>query len=234
MDKPRVVIAVPLYASVPAELMIKFGHLCIQTSQDVDLAGVVDVSCSLVNWARNTLVNEARRVSPDATHLMFIDPDSVPDPGTITRLLSFNKRVIGATVYLKKPPYIPVIWDWVPIDENRQTWKYRDYDFPTPDSEPFVVDGIGMACTLIEMSVFSEMEAYFKDPIWFQTPSQTNRCNGKSESFTVGEDVFFCQRLNEMGIEIWCDPIDQVDHIGIFAACGPLFRNWRAKRIKAG
>jgi hypothetical protein len=36
---------------------------------------------------------------------------------------------------------------------------------------------------------------------------------GKPGEF-IGEDVNFCKRANEMGLEVWCDPTIRIGHIG--------------------
>jgi len=33
-------------------------------------------------------------------------------------------------------------------------------------------------------------------------------------SLKTGEDIFFCYKLRDAGVEVWCDPTIQIGHIG--------------------
>ena len=182
--------------------------------------------------ARNALVKAARRCEPRPTHLMFIDQDCILATDTISHLLSFNKPVIGATYYQKNPPYKPCVYHIKP------TFGMYDDDFPGPDSEPFQVKdgGIGMGATLIRMDVFDQVEKKLGNQMWYQCPSSIVKDEkGEDREMIMGEDIFFCNQLNETGIEIWCDPSDRVEHAGYVQVCGELFRSTlEARKEMAG
>lgn len=215
----------PTYGSGPYEYMPKLGMLCIQAERDIGLLGIITSNMSYVHMARNCLVKMARRQIPKPTHLMFIDQDCALAPDTITRLASFDKPIIGAVYYKKAGPYTPIVY------HLRPSAKFYDEDMPGPDSPPFHVKhgGVGMGATLIRMDVFDEMEKAFEDSMWYQCPSFIAE-DGRDAM--MGEDIFFCDRLDKLGIEVWCDPSDQVEHIGNIPVCGELFRVTRSMRAQ--
>lgn len=206
--------------------MAKFGMLCIQAERDLDVIGVLTTNMAYIHMARNVLVQGARKVKPTPTHLMFVDQDSIPNPDTITRLLSFDKPVIAATYYKKVSPYLPIVY------HIRPEFKHYDYDFPDHGEQPFLLvdGGVGMGATLIRMDVFDKVEEKFGDNLWFQCPALKSSAGSDVVGSMMGEDVFFCDRCNQTGIEIWCDPRDQVGHIGQLDVCGELFRITRQMR----
>ena len=69
-------------------------------------------------------------------------------------------------------------------------------DEPLP-SAPFQVAALPTGFMLVKTEVFSRMGfPYF-------------RCE-----FGLGEDVSFCVRAQEAGIEVWCDPTIEIKHVG--------------------
>jgi len=205
----------------------RLAMMLVNTQPEVYITGIISCEMPFVHMSRNELVKAARRCPTPPTHLMFIDQDTSVYPGTIQRLLSFKKRVIGAVVYSRNPPHKPVVYHFHP------TFSHMDADFPGPDAEPFHVKGggIGMAAALIEMTVFNDLEEKFGTQTWFQSPLLVDPAMpiDKQES-VIGEDVFFCKRLDQAGIEVWVDPKDQTEHTAYMTICGDLFRATREAR----
>jgi hypothetical protein len=230
MDKPRIVIAVPAYGCGPSMCQPKLAQMLLNTQHNVYISGILSIELPFIHLARNALVKATRRIpDPKPTHIMFIDYDTAVYPGSIEQLLEARKRVIGAVVYSRRPPYQPVVYHFVPPNKMVN----MDFDFPDPESGPFQVvnGGIGMAACLIEMNVFDELEEKFGDQMWFQSPSTKDPDKPlECQEQIMGEDVFFCKRLLEAGIEVWVDPSDMTDHTGYIDVCGALFRENRKAR----
>lgn len=229
MDKPRVIIAVPTYGSSLGLSQPRLAQMLLNTQHNVYISGVMSCELGFIHMTRNALVKAARRCPEPTTptHIMFIDQDTSVYPGTIERLLEARKRVIGAVVYARTAPYKPVVYRFSP------KFEHMDSDFPGPEAEPFQVKdgGIGMAAVLIEMSVFDELEEKYGDQMWFQSPCMVDMSKPMDQrEQNMGEDVFFCKRLNETGIEIWVDPGDLTGHFGWIEITGELYRENRSAR----
>jgi hypothetical protein len=228
MDKPRVMIAVPTYGSGPCVFQTRLAQMLLNTQHSVYITGIISCELPFIHMTRNALVKASRRCPTPPTHIMMIDQDTCVYPGTIERLLEHRKRVIGAVVYSRTPPYKPVVYHFTP------KFTHMDSDFPGPDSEPFLVTdgGIGMAAVLIEMNVFDELEEKYGDQMWFQAPCTVNMEKPIDQREEVmGEDIFFCNRMNEAGIEIWVDPGDLTGHFGWIEITGELFRENQLARL---
>lgn len=146
-----------------------------------------------VHEARNKIVETAKERG--ATHLMFIDSDmSFPSDG-INRLMEHNLDVVGGLYYRRQPPHYPTISqikDGLPIIP-----KEGDY----PLDKLFKVWGIATGFLLIKMSVFEKI----KPPYFFFEKM------GERE---LGEDYYFCKKVIDAGMEIFCDPTIELGHVG--------------------
>jgi hypothetical protein len=54
------------------------------------------------------------------------------------------------------------------------------------------------------MSVFDKID----QPYFFYKEPKSKEDDG------MGEDVWFCEKVNEAGMEVWCDPTVEVSHVG--------------------
>jgi hypothetical protein len=199
----------------------RLAQMLLNTQHEVFITGIISCELPFIHMSRNALVKASRRCPDPPTHIMMIDQDTCVYPGTIARLIEHRKRVIGAVVYSRLPPYKPVVYHFTP------KFIHMDADFPGPDADPFQVKdgGIGLAAVLIEMNVFDELEEKHSDQMWFQAPCTVDMSKPIDRREEVmGEDIFFCKRLNEAGIEIWVDPADMTGHFGMIEITGELFR----------
>jgi hypothetical protein len=144
---------------------------------------------------RNLAAKEALEVG--ASHLMFIDSDmAFPDNG-IAILASRDKRVIGANYNRRQlPPTCTVKIS----DKEGKLLKVEGKDIPT---YPFKAYAVATGFLLIQTDIFKEL----KKP-WFFYEYDSEKDD------TIGEDVYFCKKVREMGVDIWCDPTIEVKHIG--------------------
>jgi len=143
-----------------------------------------------------TKVAEAA-IKEGSTHLMFIDHDMVFPENGITTLLSRGKEIIGG---LYNARMFPININVFGLNSGLIKTLKQD-EIP---AEPFRIDGIGAGFLLIETGVFKKIEPpYFALEPWG---------NG-----TVGEDVYFCKKAREAGVEVWCDPTIPLKHIGDYA-----------------
>jgi len=133
------------------------------------------------------------------THLLWLDTDMMFPADTLTRLLSHNVDVVGANYPRRTYPHVP-------------TAHYggggREGTVWTEDDKRGIeeVKHVGLGVCLMHMRVFEAVDA----PYFAFVPS------GKEMLSVRGEDVYFCEKLREVGIKTWVDhDISRaVGHIG--------------------
>jgi len=124
----------------------------------------------------------------ECDYILFVDDDMVFPHDTLNRLLKVNKDVVGVAANQKVLPL-------------KTTVELR-FDKEMP-SKPFRAKSVGTGIILIKMDVFDRI----KKP-WFYTEFDLN---GRMK---MGQDIWFCRRIEDQYIEIWCDPTISVKHIG--------------------
>lgn len=141
-----------------------------------------------INIASAALTNET-------DYLLTIDDDMVFPPDALLRLLSHDKQIVTALYFQRGLPTSPVIYQTVKVEDvagERMfkpvgTWK---------ENELLKIGACGMGLCLIKTDVFRRIP----EP-WY---GQEHGC---------GEDLFFCRRVGEAGIPIFCDTSIQAGHM---------------------
>jgi hypothetical protein len=199
MQISKLCVGIPNQGSIKAETVYcLFGALFSTVLKTGCGLHLVMPSGGFADEARRECAQEALDVG--ASHLMFIDSDMVfPEDGILT-LASRNKRIIGANYNLRKLPL-------------RSTVKISDREgnlIEVPGEQipkqPFKCYAVATGFMLVQVSVFKELPK----PWFYYEYSE-----GKDA--TTGEDVGFCKKVREKGIDIWCDPTIEVKHIGDYA-----------------
>lgn len=152
---------------------------------------------------RNDLVRQAQ--VDGFTDILMMDTDQIyQDVDTIERLIAHNLPVVGAKVHRRYPPFDPVMLR----GDISNFEAVPDIDI-TPDNKEFYkkvkVDATGCACILYDMAVFDDI----KYP-WFEL---TVGDHGNP----IGEDVGFCAKLKERGVDIFVDCSIEVRHLALMA-----------------
>lgn len=92
-------------------------------------------------FARQLAINRG------ATHLLYIDADTIPPLDVLPKLLNHNEPVVGALYYGRKNNTGP---------QKRAVAWIQDDDNQSFLSEKFVeVDGMGLGCTLLSRDAFT-------------------------------------------------------------------------------
>ncbi len=152
-----------------------------------------DMTAMLLVYPRSCYIHEGRmEIAEEAvrsgfSHLIFIDADMVFPVDSINILASRDKDIIG--VDYNKRGAIPLASTVVPLTERK---KYA----------PFKCKSLGTGLLLIKISVFNKIP----QPWFFYEHVEGSKF--------VGEDIWFCNKAREVGIEVWCDPTFTVKHIG--------------------
>jgi hypothetical protein len=141
---------------------------------------------------RNKCVETA--LEHDAKYLLFIDDDMVFEPSAIDKLLAHNEYIVSGLCTARSFPATPALY----MKRKDDTGLYDNIANP---KGLMSVDGVGMAFTLIDTTVFKRMKAPY-----FAMPPRGDD--------VLGEDLYFCEKAKELGIEVKVDCDVVIGHIG--------------------
>jgi len=200
----------------------------------VTCPNVTDLLCVLdtyLHCARNKIANEAIKAyrRGTATHLLWLDDDMIfphyvetkREDGTSTKVhlaqkLWAHKQPVVSAVYYKADDAKPIIMD-----------EECTFLNTVPTTGLIRAGVVGFGCVLMDIKVLVDMKKRYQDEL-FQMPlipglpvldEEGNRKVDEDgvpvlgESRTIGEDLFFCRRLQEMGIPLHVDCDVQCGHV---------------------
>lgn len=199
-NRKLVYIGIPNYGKVDVGFMESLIALILSVRPQ-DNIGLVMRTCSgsRITSNRNRLVKDAQL--NNATHILFIDSDMMFPADALSRLMSHDKDIVGATACKRGDE------DGAPIgtaaELNEGAASGESHRSVSGGLHEMVV--LGSCFKLIKMSVFDKvgLPAYYEPP------------NPDIED-AYGEDVTFCHLAREKGFKIWMD-FDlsiQMGHIG--------------------
>ena len=159
---------------------------------------------TVITDARNSIAGAALNMyrNGDATHLLWLDDDMLPPerapgmPGMAERLLAHGKRIVSGLYFgestLPVAHQLRKVREILPPQrflENRQQLVRVD-----PNDGLIEVGAVGFGGVLMEISILDELEKQWprEEPFQYHVAG-------------VGEDYFFCSRLEAMGIPIYLD-----------------------------
>lgn len=194
MDRIKLTIGTPVYQTL--NLPYVRSILGLATSQKYDCKFLWNQG-SFIHQSRNSIFYQAA----EGDYLLFVDADIVFSAEDLEKLIALDKDIAAGYYFVRYPPYPPVVF-------NRDEDKYVPVmDFP---KEPFTCDGTGMGFMLIKTIVIREWCSHDRGEGPFDYVQSHNTVFGAQ---IWGEDISFCQRMREMGKEIWIHPNVCVGHL---------------------
>lgn len=163
----------------------------------------VGITCSsLIYDARNRLAGKALGEGYD--RVLWLDSDMAFDPGLLVRLskdLDEGREMVCGLFFRRKPPFTPVIYKEFDygmegIGPQITLEPYLDY----PQNEIFPVAGCGFGAVLMNTSLIDRVGDKFGHPF--------------APITGLGEDLSFCWRVKQLGVEMFCDSRIKVGHVG--------------------
>ncbi len=134
---------------------------------------------------RNLLIEAAFR--NNCTHIFFIDDDVTCNPDIVFQLLKHDKDVVTGVLLGKSFPHRPYLFDTITEDHMFQYYKQNDQD-----KGLIPMKGAGFGVLLIKTEVFHKLE----EPWIRYNPYLPDE---------LGEDLYFFDRLNQLGVKVYCD-----------------------------
>jgi len=183
------------------------------------LAFVVEGKHGILNsLVHHTLIHNARNqiamaaINKECDYLFFVDSDCVLPVDALKRLYEHDKDVVAGMYFGKVSPFPPIVYQKTPEGLYRHLTDY-------PENSLVEVDGVGMGCCLIKTEVLKH----------FVFDKELKYADGKNEfvkeSFgfepimspdenrvSIGEDLSFCKRCQDLGYKIYVDTGVQCEH----------------------
>ena len=188
----KLFVAVPTTDYVHAEFMKCLVGLCVKLAHDgVDFDYKI-IGGTLVYIARNRLAKRA--IDEGFTHVLWLDSDMTFKPDIVDDLLFCGKDMVCGAFVSRRPQYGPCVYS--SIDDPANMIKVENFG-----TEPFRVDGCGFATVLTSVELLKA--------VW----DKFDTCFRPTELY--GEDLAFCDRVKQLGREIWCEPTVRPGHIAL-------------------
>ena len=164
------------------------------------------ISCSsLVYDARNTLAKQA--VIEGFDRVLWLDSDMDFSPDLLKRLsadMDEGREMVSGLYFKRKAPVKPVIYKelgfWRDKEKDEVTpiaIPYEDY----PKDDIFTIAGCGFGGCLVSVDLIKRVGDKFGLPF--------------SPLMGVGEDLSFCSRVSQLGVEMFCDSRVKMGHVGL-------------------
>ena len=151
-----------------------------------------DTACIDVN--RNEIFETAQGLNADALLMIDTDISATIVGGIVKHLLDLNKDIITGIYYQGTYPYRPVVYSFTERGVKNLV------DIPT---EPIRVDATGGGFLWIgRKALYSS---------WSDKPGD-KPFDIMYSPFRLHEDVAFCYRAKEKGLEIWATPYIELEH----------------------
>lgn len=186
----KIVIALPSGDFLHNKFFNSFYNLLIHSGRFVT-AGVSHIASSRIAYNRNYLVDQAQKFG--ATHMLFIDADSIVPSDALLKLLDYKKDIVCASTCHRSDEF-----------EHALIGTFVNQEVMMDTSQLTEATIIGMPLMLIDMKVFDKLEKpYFAEP------------PGDSGDI-IPEDAYFCTKVRDAGYKIWCDMdlSTQIGHVG--------------------
>jgi hypothetical protein len=194
----KLMVAVPTMFFVNVNFAQSMADLCIKLTRDGVKVDVQFMEGSMIYVSRDRLAYRA--IEGEYTHVLWLDSDMSFKPHIVDDLLWCGKDMVCGAFVSRKPPFSPCVY--ASIEDPANMEKVKDFG-----KEPFRVDGCGMACVLTSVEL---LKAVF---------DRFDTCFMPTEKIR-GEDIAFCDRVKQLGYEIWCEPTvkpGHTAHIDVYA-----------------
>ena len=157
---------------------------------------------TMVHDARNILSSNALKYGFD--RVMWLDSDMVVDADIVDRLnedIDSGRDFVSALYFTRKGERKPVLFQdlWLEHDGEIIT-PHAPFYMNYPSDALFRVAGCGFGACMMKREVLQAVTDKFGAP-FMMIPG-------------LGEDISFCKRCRDIGIDIWCDSRIKCGHIG--------------------
>lgn len=193
-SKPKVALGQPIHEAIPAEAAVSQSLAFLTGVKRGLIYNIFQSYNNFLADARNKICVQA--LETGGTHVLFLDTDMVVPPDILHELLKCSMPVVGGLYFARLAPYKPVMFRRTPEGPEYMQCVEK-WDVKEPMER---VDYLGMGATLIQTEVLARMNDRYKDTRFFQFQDGH------------GEDIWFCNRLKEMGVPCYVNTSIRLGH----------------------
>lgn len=192
-------IAVPCRDTVHSLFTYSLAELIQFNAKENIKTKLYMLSGSLIANQRHKLAKMC--IEDGCTHILWLDSDMMFPPTLAASLLSHKKPIVACNYSTRTEPRKSVAYYKIGEWENWMNSKNQTEALT-------IIEAIGLGCMLCETNVFTGMF-----PPYFEVQYDENLKEW------IGEDFYFCKKLNDQGYKILVDNklSLEVSHIGIIA-----------------
>ena len=207
----RTLIAVPCFDTIPTPFVESFLDI-----EKPDGTQYVFVKNTLIYNARNLIAEKA--IENGFDRVLWLDSDMIVPENTLVQLssdLDEGREIVSGLYFSRRENPMPVIFEkleWT-VEKNGNVTvgneRYHNY----PQDAVFPIEAAGFGCIMTSVDLLKKMVLKYGAPF---TPL-----------LGLGEDVAFCWRVRQEGIDIYCDSRIKCGHIGQFVFDERVYLNDR-------
>lgn len=195
-EKIKVLIAIPTLDYIHYKFVESLTNLSFRMNDIGIEHDILFKPSTLVYLGRDWLAKRARE--GDYTHVLWLDADMVFNPTIFETLWSdnfdmvcglFRSRHNNKRAYALFSSLYPAV-RYEALESNPELLE-----------DIFTVEGCGFGCVLTTVELLERV-----------LDNNNNTCFMPTRNF--GEDLAFCERVRDLGVDIYCDPAVEVGHIG--------------------
>jgi hypothetical protein len=192
--KGRICIGIPHTGLFHWQILASL--LSLQMPRNYEIKYHMVGSC-LVYEAREGIVNFAQQNKCD--YVVFLDSDMMLPHDALLKMLhtlqTTDADIVTGTAFKRTPPFQPCFYTKIGYEsKNMKPILESPIEFPNKGLLP--LQGMGMACCMIDMKVFDKIEK----PYFFPLPN-------------LGEDLTFCLKAKHKNINMLADLSIDVGHV---------------------
>jgi len=148
--------------------------------------------------SENRIYIMSKALETNCNYLLFVDDDMVFPPDTLDHLMAHKKEVVGVDSKSRKLPLHTTVV--MPIEAYDLDGEIKEPEMP---KELFKARFVGTGVMLIDLSIIEKL-----DKPWFDVETF------EFGMIKKGEDAYFCDKVQAVGLDVWCDPTIPIGHIG--------------------
>lgn len=201
----KLMIAIPTYDYMHFQFVQCLTKLIRRLDADGIDFEVIYQGGTLVYVGRDKLAKMA--IDQGYTHILWLDSDMIFNEDLLENLMLSGKSFVTGIAHARRAPHVSCIFNeiWPAVDR----WEGHDYPKGT-----FKIGGCGFACVLMETKV-AEKVYTINGTAFFPMKE-------------LGEDLAFCKRARDAGIELWAEPrvwLGHIGHITVYPEYEDLYAN---------
>ena len=183
----KILVAVPTtFRGVSPYFIDTYTNTIIKLTNNHNVISRILISGEPIDKARSFLADYA--IEQNADYVLFLDDDIAFDTNILGRIISLRLPFVSG-IYITRKGGVNIL--------KRQDNKYIEIKELPSTTGLIKVDAVGLGCSLIHTKVLQKVKEKTGDYFRFTHSIITDE--------GYGEDVWFCDQVNKLGIPVFVD-----------------------------